>query len=331
MSIVFDTLTQYLPPKRKTTPSGWTSFNAPCCIHNGDSADKRQRGGLISNGDDGVSYHCFNCGFKCSWQPGRNLSGKMRRLLQWLNAPDDTINKLALTVMQENEGIQTTQQLVELPTFKTVPLPDDAIKIADITEFNKYSLAILEYMSTRGLNLDDTDYYWSPSLGYRDRLIIPFLYEKRIVGWTARTVQSDKQPKYMSEQQPGFVYGLDEQGHNKVFCIVCEGPMDAIHVDGTALLGSEVKDQQAMIINKVGKQIIVVPDRDQAGAKLIDQAIELGWSVSLPEWTDDINDIGDAVAKYGRLYTLYSIVNNAESNELKIRLRSKKWLSGLKD
>ena len=331
MSIVFDTLTQYLPPKRKTTPSGWTSFNAPCCIHNGDSADKRQRGGLISNGDDGVSYHCFNCGFKCSWQPGRNLSGKMRRLLAWLNAPDDTINKLALTVMQENEGIQTTQQLVELPTFKTVPLPDDAIKIADITEFNKYSLAILEYMSARGLNLDDTDYYWSPSLGYRDRLIIPFYYEKRIVGWTARTVTADKQPKYMSEQQPGFVYGLDEQGYNKVFCIVCEGPMDAIHIDGTALLGSEVKDQQAMLINKVGKQIIVVPDRDQAGAKLIDQAIELGWSVSLPEWTDDINDIGDAVAKYGRLYTLYSIVNNAESNELKIRLRSKKWLSGLKD
>ena len=329
MSIVFDTLTQYLPPKRKTTPSGWTSFNAPCCIHNGDSADKRQRGGLISNGDDGVSYHCFNCGFKCSWQPGRNLSGKMRRLLQWLNAPDDTINKLALTVMQENEGIQTTQQLVELPTFKTVPLPDDAIKIADITEFNKYSLAILEYMSARGLNLDDTDYYWSPSLGYRDRLIIPFLYEKRIVGWTARTVQSDKQPKYMSEQQPGFVYGLDEQGHNKVFCIVCEGPMDAIHIDGVALLGSEVKDQQAMLINRVGKQIIVVPDRDDAGTKLIDQAIELGWSVSLPDWADGVNDIGDAVAKYGRLYTLYTIVNNAESNELKIRLRSKKWLHGL--
>ena len=329
MSIVFDTLTQYLPPKRKTTPSGWTSFNAPCCIHNGDRDDKRQRGGLISNGDEGVSYHCFNCGFKCSWQPGRNLSGKMRRLLQWLNAPDDTINKLALTVMQENEGIQTTQQLVELPTFKTVPLPDDAIKIADITEFNKYSLAILEYMSTRGLNLDDTDYYWSPSLGYRDRLIIPFLYEKRIVGWTARTVLPDKQPKYMSEQQPGFVYGLDEQGPNKVFTIVCEGPMDAIHIDGTALLGSEVKDQQAMLINRVGKQIIVVPDRDQAGAKLIDQAIDLGWSVSLPDWADDVNDIGDAVAKYGRLYTLYSIVNNAESNELKIRLRSKKWSSGL--
>ena len=74
-----------------------------------------------------------------------------------------------------------------------------------------------------------------------------------------------------------------------------------------------------------------VPDKDEAGSKLIEQAIELGWSVSLPEWADGVNDIGDAVTKYGRLYTLYSIVNNAESNELKIRLRSKKWLSGLKD
>jgi hypothetical protein len=253
----------------------------------------------------------------------------MRRLLQWLNAPDDIINKLALTVMQENEGIQVKQTLVELPKFNTVPLPDDAVKIADITEFNKYSMAVLEYMSARGLNLDDTDYYWSSSLGYRDRLIIPFYYEKRIVGWTARTVQPDKQPKYMSEQQPGFVYGLDEQGPNKVFTIVCEGPMDALHVDGVALLGSEIKDQQALLINKVGKEVIVVPDKDEAGAKLIDQAIELGWSVSLPDWADNVNDIGDAVAKYGRLYTLYSIVNNAESNELKIRLRSKKWSSGL--
>ena len=59
MSILHETVTAYLPSKKKTTPSGWTSFNAPCCIHNGDSADKRQRGGLISNADGGISYHCF--------------------------------------------------------------------------------------------------------------------------------------------------------------------------------------------------------------------------------------------------------------------------------
>ena len=324
MSIVSDTLALYLPGKRKTTPSGWTSFNAPCCQHNGNTADTRGRGGLINEGDT-ISFHCFNCGYKASWQPGRPVSQKLRKLLQWLGAPDDVINKLTLDVMRVNEGVEVQQRKIEMPTFETVPLPPDAVKLTDITEFNKFSLAILEYMSARNLNLDDTDYYWSPSLGYRDRLIVPFYYEKRIVGWTARTVTADKNPKYLTESQPGYVYGLDEQGHNKVFAIVCEGPVDAIHVDGCALTGSEISDQQAILINRLDKDIYVVPDRDKAGSKLVEAAIEQGWGVSLPDWNKEVNDIGDAVACYGRLYTLYSIASAAETSPLKIRLRAKKW------
>ena len=324
MSIVSDTLALYLPGKRKTTPSGWTSFNAPCCQHNGNTADTRGRGGLINEGDT-ISFHCFNCGYKASWQPGRPVSQKLRKLLQWLGAPDDVINKLTLDVMRVNEGVEVQQRKIEIPTFETVPLPPDAVKLTDITEFNKFSLAILEYMSARNLNLDDTDYYWSPSLGYRDRLIVPFYYEKRIVGWTARTVTADKNPKYLTESQPGYVYGLDEQNYNKVFAIVCEGPVDAIHVDGCALTGSEISDQQAILINRLDKDIYVVPDRDKAGSKLVEAAIEQGWGVSLPDWNKEVNDIGDAVACYGRLYTLYSIASAAETSPLKIRLRAKKW------
>ena len=324
MTIVSDTITAHLPSKRKTTPSGWTSFNAPCCHHNGHSSDNRSRGGLISEGDT-VSYHCFNCGFKASWQPGRPVSHKLRKLLQWLNCSDDTITKLTFDVMRINEGVEVQERKVNLPTFNTVPLPDDAIKITDITDFNKFSMAVLEYMAARNLNVDDTDYYWSPSLGYRDRLIIPFYYEGRIVGWTGRSVVPDKKPKYLSEVQPGFVYGLDDQRPAKVFAIVCEGQLDAIHIEGCALGGSEISDQQAMLLNRLQKQIIVVPDRDKAGSKLVERAIELGYSVSMPNWADDINDIGDAVARYGRLYTLHSIATNAEESPLKIRLRAKKW------
>ena len=326
MSVVTETVLTYLPPKRKTTPSGWTSFNAPCCHHNGTTVDTRSRGGLISN-PDGVSYHCFNCGYKASWQQGRNLSHKMRKLLQWLNAPDDVINKLALTIMQENEGVQVTQQLVEVPQFNTVPLPNDAIKVSDITDFDKHSSAIIEYMASRRLQVEDTDYYWSPSLGYRDRLIIPFYYENRIVGWTARTVTSGKKPKYLSEQQPGYVFNLDEQRPQKVFAIVCEGPIDALYIDGVALLGSEAKDQQALLINRLNKDVIVVPDRDQAGSKLVEQAIDYGWGVSMPNWDSDITDIGEAVQRYGRIFTLHSIASCAETSPLKIRLGAKKWFT----
>ena len=324
MSIVIETVLTYLPHKRKKTPSGWVSFNAPCCQHNGQSIDTRQRGGIIQEGDN-ISYHCFNCGFKASWQPGRNISYKFRNLLKWLNAPDDIINKLALQVMQENEGIQVKKKLVELPEFNTVPLPENVVELSSITDFDKHSVAVLEYMASRNLNIDDTKYYWSSSLGYRDRLIIPFYFEKRIVGWTARTVLDKKMPKYLSEQQPGFIFNLDEQRPQKIFVIVCEGPIDAIHVDGVALLGSEIKDQQAMLINRLNKDVIVVPDRDEAGSKLVEKAIELGWGVSLPDWDSDITDIGEAVNKHGRLYALHKIVSSAETSPLKIRLKEKKW------
>ena len=325
MSIVSDTLALYLPAKRKTTPSGWTSFNAPCCVHNNENADTRGRGGVIYEGDN-VSYHCFNCGFKASWQPGRNLSYKFKKLLEWMNAPDADITKLALDVMRENEGVEVQKHSVELPTFGTVHLPEDAVRIADIENFDKHSMAVLEYMAARNLNLDDTDYYWSPQLGYRERLIIPFYYEGRIVGYTARTVGESK-PKYLTDSQPGFVYGLDEQGHNKVFTILCEGPIDALHIEGCALTGSDIGDAQALLLNRLGKDIYVVPDRDKAGSKLVEQAIDRGWNVSLPDWDADINDIGECVARHGRLYTLYSIASAAESSPLKIRLKAKKWFT----
>lgn len=326
MSIVSDTIKNYLPPKHKMTPSGWLSFDAPCCVHNGESKDTKARGGLKEEGDS-ISYHCFNCGFKASWQPGRKVSYKLKQFLRWLHTPDDVINKLALAVLRENEGIEAKDRIVQAVSFTEASLPENAVKIADITEFSKFSLRVLEYIADRDLSLDDIDYYWSPNLGMRDRLIIPFYYQGQLVGYTARTVEKDKKPKYLTDSQPGYVFNLDQQGYEKEFCIAVEGPIDALHIQGIALTGSEISDQQAMLINKLGKEVIVVPDRDKAGKKLIEQAIEFGWSVSMPEWSKDINDVGDAVREYGRLYTLYSIVSAKESSPLKIRLRTKKWFT----
>lgn len=327
MSIVSDTLMLFLPPKRKTTPSGWTSFDAPCCIHNGETRDERQRGGLIQEGET-VSYHCFNCGYKTAWQPGRNISYKMRQLMIWLGVPDDIINKLALDVLRLNEGIEVAERTIELPEFATVPLPEESLLIQDDPcDVSEQLTQVKDYMSNRKLWLDEGyEYYWSSKLGYRDRLIIPFKYEGRIVGWTARTVK-DSKAKYISESQPGYVFGLDEQRPQKIYCVVVEGPIDAIHIEGCALLGSEINDQQALLLNRLNKEVIVLPDRDKAGKKLVEQAIDRGWSVSMPEWKPGIKDVGDAVLEYGKIYTLYSIISAAESSPLKIRLRAKKWFN----
>ena len=319
----------YLPAKRKQTPSGWIKFNAVCCHHNGTTPDTRQRGGMIQNGD-GVSYHCFNCGYKASWQPGRHLTRKMRHLLQWFGAPDDVINKLSFEAMKI-ESDSKALEAVSLPKFENKPLPEGSLKISEWLEnlqhlpedLKEKFNAVVDYIWSRKLDPLD-DFYWCPLQGFTERLIIPFRFEGTIVGHTARKVTEGK-PKYISDQTPGYVFNLDKQSQDKEFVIVVEGPMDALSIDAVAILGAEIMDKQALLINRLNRQIIVVPDRDADGARTVEQAIKNRYNVSMPEWPAGIKDVNDAVRELGKLYTLYKIVSEAESSDLKIQLRAKKW------
>jgi hypothetical protein len=318
MSLIADTLLTYLPSKRKQTPSGWISFNAPCCD------DKRQRGGFILNGGDAVSYHCFNCGFKASWQPGRTISQKMNKLMRDLNMPDDVISQLRLEALRLNENSTATVRQV-IPTFEVRALPPDTKPIGDwLDEMPEKLLPVLEYIAHRKMYLDYYDFHWTPKIGFSNRLIIPFYKDGVCVGYTARAI-NDAKPKYISEQQPGYVFNLDRQDNNREFVIVCEGPFDAISIDGCALLGAEIKDSQNWLLKQLNKEIILVPDKDHEGPRTVEQAIEFGWSVSMPDWPAGVKDVNDAMMKLGRLATLYLITQAKESNSLKIQLKAKKW------
>jgi hypothetical protein len=329
MGLITDTLQTYLPSKRKHTPSGWISFNAPCCD------DKRQRGGFIVNAGDAVSYHCFNCGFKCSWQPGRHISQKMNQFMRNLNIPDDTINQLRLEALRLNDN-NTTEIRSIIPKFDVRALPLDAISFEELTTFLKlpdgdYAVPTkfaesVTYLVERKIDPFDYPFYWTNKVGFNSRVIIPFLYKGEIVGWTARAI-NDAKPKYLSEQQPGYVFNLDRQQDERQFVIVSEGPFDAISIDGCALLGAEIKDSQNWLLKQLGKEIVLVPDRDEAGKITLEQALEFGWSVSMPNWPEGIKDINDAVIKLGKLATLWLIVSAKESNNLKIQLRAKKWFN----
>jgi len=332
MSLIADTLLAYLPPKRKHTPSGWISFNAPCCHHNGTSADTRQRGGFIVNGGDAVSYHCFNCGFKASWQPGRLVTAKMKRLMQWLNIPDDDIAKMSFDALRLKEDIEGGSKEQLVPTFTQRALPKDAMSFAQCA--NKFSgsdlpekfIRAVDYVNNRSINVNDYDFYWTQQRGFDHRLIIPFYHRNQIVGWTARSL-NDSKPKYISEQQPGYVFNLDRQHWDRRFVIVCEGPFDAMSVDGVALLGSDIHAGQHILINQLRREVIVVPDRDRDGVKTTEQAMMLGWSVSMPDWPPGVKDINDAVKILGRPATLWLIITQRQQTELKIKLRMKQYFN----
>jgi hypothetical protein len=319
MSLIVETVQNYLPAKRKHTPSGWISFNAPCCD------DKRQRGGLIFNAGDAVSYHCFNCGFKASWQPGRQISQKMSKLLRLFNVPDDIINQLRLEALKSNDNSTTVVRSV-IPKFDERALPIDSVPIVDLLDNPPDKLIpVLEYMVNRKLFPEDFPFHWTPKVGFSNRLIIPFYKDGVVVGYTARAINSDANPRYLSEQQPGYVFNLDSQQNDNAFALVMEGPIDAISINGCGLMGSEIKDSQNWLLKQLGKELVLVPDRDHEGPKTVEQAIEFGWSVSMPDWPEGVKDVNDAVRKIGRLATLWLIINAKESNSLKIQLRAKKW------
>ena len=309
----------YLPGKRKTTPSGWSSFNCPCC------QEKRSRGGIKIT-EQGWSYHCFNCSYTASFILGRSLSFKARRFLSLLGVPENEIEHLNLESLKHrnihgilNERAQVANELMDirfdefddLPPFSEPVTPE----LTQHWEYLRSRKAPVDYPFLTAVKNDGI--HW-----IRPHITIPFTYNDKIVGWTARFLDN-RQPRFISHSQPGYVFGTDWQQDLWQYVIVVEGIFDALSIDGVALMHNNISDAQARLIRNLGKEIIVVPDQDRPGLELIDRAVELGWSVSIPDWDDQTKDVNDAVVKFGKLATLLTIIQARETSKIKIELRKK--------
>jgi DNA primase len=108
-----------------------------------------------------------------------------------------------------------------------------------------------------------------------------------------------------------------------------EGVFDALSINGLAVLHAEINDAQVRLIRSLEREVTVVPDQDEAGMKLVDRAIELGWAVSMPLWPSDVKDVNDAVRKYGKVVTLLSIFQARNTSKIKIEMTKKNLLRKL--
>jgi len=321
-----DALLALLPAKRKSTPSGWTSVNAICCPHNGENLDTRMRGGFRTGADGSFTWHCFNCNFKAGWSPGKLLSKNTRNLFKWLGMADSDIGRLNLAALK----VKDDQPVLKKPlnfSLTERALPDDCLPIdAWITEGARDPelLDVVDYLvNVRGMSWEWYNWHWSAAPGFRDRVILPFYHNGVIVGYTGRKIRDGK-PKYLTDAQPGYVFNMDAQDPNRKFVIVTEGQFDAIAIDGVAIMHNEPNETQCTRINALNRQVIVVPDRDPAGAKMIATAVKQNWAVSVPPWQDHIKDSADAVKHYGRLYTLTTILHYQVKGEINLHLLEKK-------
>jgi hypothetical protein len=312
----------YLPNERKATVSGWVSFNGPCCVHNGESQDKRKRGGIRQQ-DDEWSYHCFNCGFTASFTPGRPVSYKARRLLEWLGVDSVDIERLNLESLKRKSLLDLTTERNQIrhvdADFKDTDLPEGIELIHhNDPQHQRYA----EYLASRKIQLP-YPLLVDKKRGPRDRIVVPFTYKNRIVGHTSRYLDN-RMPKFINSQQPGYVFGYDLQKPHWTSAVVTEGIFDALSISGLAVMHDTISPQQAQLLKQLKRKIIVVPDQDKAGLNIIDAAIENRFAVSIPEWPDDVKDVNDAVIKYGIVDTLMQIHRNAETSKIKIEMYKKR-------
>ena len=313
----------FLPIKRKQTASGWISFNAPCCIHRGDTQDKRSRGGIKPAADGSWSYHCFNCGYTASFVLGRNLTFKARKLLEWMNVPREEIERINLESLKHRsiEGLlgerQAIMQQLQNISFEDRDLPSDTQPLNN---------TVKEYLQNRRIPLDYPFLYKTMP---RPGVVIPFTYDNQVVGHTTRFLDN-RTPRYIQDIQSGYVFGTDLLHDNWTYVIVLEGVFDALSINGLAVLHAEINDAQVRLIRSLGRDVVVVPDQDEAGMKLVDRAVELGWAVSMPEWPEGVKDVNDAVIRWGRLATLVTIMQAKETSKIKIELRKKQLVKRLR-
>lgn len=303
-------------PSTKVNSTGWIVFNAVCCHHRHTSKDKRKRGGIRFE-NDGFFYHCFNCNFSIGWKQGEYVQKEHKLFFQWLGIDDSEINKIILYALKNSGKIKDNEFNIGIPEFKDICLPDNSELIDNNIKFK----CVLDYFSKRGIDYKEYSYYWS--INTPNRFIIPYYYNSKLVGYNSRYIGVDnkKISKYIKHTQNGYVFNIDKQNYYRKYVIITEGELDAIAIDGVAVLSNSISKLQSNLIKTLDKQVIVCPDNDSSGSLLIKDAIENNWGVYFPLWDDNIKDVREAVNQYGKLQVLNDIIANAEFNKIKVEIR----------
>lgn len=324
---------EYLQSRIQTwrrNSTGWHSGNCPMCVSQGESRpDTKKRGGVLFEGE-GWRYHCFNCNYVAGWEPGHSMSGRVKGLLKGLGADESEVQRISLELMREEETAQLLNPLPEpppsyKPNWPEVEVPGDPL--VDVANIDDIVISGIDMIVEREIAYIGDWHYARTPLQFKRRFILPYTYQGKKVGYTARYIGDPPAgtPKYLVKKPEHFVFNLDAQHGDREFVIVTEGDFDALSVDGVSVGTNTIDDEQASLISNLHRRVIVVPDADAAGMKMVESALKYDFDVAFPEWMDSFKDINGAASFYGRGFTVASVREAALSNPTKIRVMAKRY------
>jgi hypothetical protein len=339
LDVLKDAILQNIGSLRQA-PKGWNKRHCMLCHTRGHGKDTRNRFGIQFN-TQSVAANCFNCGFSAGYTEGNELSKSFKFFLTQINIDQKFIDQVDFEIFKNRNQIKSIREGDEssvedtdgkfralFQKWKPMDLPNDSMPVTSWLENGLDDpdfLRVVNYAVSRKI-FDLDNFYWSPikSHNQSQRLIIPYYYKHKIVGYTSRLcydVPDKSIPKYFQQCPQDFVYNLDhQQGWPRKYTLVTEGVLDAYMIDGISILG-EIGQAKVDIINRLQKQVIVCPDRDKKGWDLVEVAIENNWAVSFPKWDISIKDAAKASEVYGRLLTTHSVISSAITGKDKIQLK----------
>lgn len=329
----------------------WKQHNCPVCVMRGQSrADTRNRGNHLFSSDGSVAYNCFNCHAKAVWAPGSKISKDMNVILEAFGISNK--DKLQIQLITEdminsgeynNENEETTHQSKLYQRIMKRDLPEGAKSFTELVTLDNVPeqfIKVLHAVNNRNPYLLDLELYWTPlRKNYlHERFIIPYYMNNEIVGYTGRHINKNAEYRYFNQVSTQILYNFDLINDPLVkILLVSEGALDAALMGGIATNNYYLSTEQIRILKGAqerGKKIVIVPDRDKNGADAIKQAVDNGFSVSLPDYgvvrSPDgiryIKDFEEACSVHGRLFALKMVYDNIHDSPFKIGVYGNKWI-----
>lgn len=270
-----------------------------------------------------VFYNCYNCHFRAMYEEGTGKFNRWMKEICAANGITETDLQGISATLFFNKGDKSDKEIT-LDSMKKVNLHTPEVQFPARTlqlgsaGYDEFQEPLIEYLLSR--SMDPLKFYFSLDPQHLGRVIIPYWRDTRLIYWQSRAIDRTVKPRYRncSATKDAIIYGYDKLfTYSEDPLFVSEGVFDAESSEGIAILGSSLNAAKIEVLHKTRRRIIFVIDRDENGSDLGDQVLAQGWELTFVD--PRAADVNDSVQKYGKMYTMYTLMKNATTKANKIQ------------